>query len=141
MSDFDEQDKRVADILLGEDEVPDVNGKTLKTYFDYLKANLKFPCHLTGREDFAWEERYVFGHGSQKEYERLKKTQASYKDTFELLDIDEELDGDYGLFVNVKRTLDHKKFTLPLADLITTDEHSNNYQLFDDYSYWFVNYR
>ena len=36
---------------------------------------------------------------------------------------------------------DNKKFTLPLADLKASDQHSDNYQLLDDYAVWFVNYR
>jgi hypothetical protein len=39
---------------------------------DYLKRNIEFPCQLTGIEDFPWEEYYVFGPGSKKEYEKLK---------------------------------------------------------------------
>ena len=141
MSDFDEQDERIAKILLGKDEIPEVNGKTLKRYLDHLKANLTFPCHLTGIEDFPWEEHYVFGYGSKAEYEKLKKTQASYTDTFELLGFDEELHEDCGLLVQVRRTSDNKKFTLQLEDLKATDDHSKNYQILDDYSVWFVNYR
>ena len=47
----------------------------------------------------------------------------------------------YGISVNVKRVSDKRKFTLPLADLESTDKQSNNYQLLDDYSVWFVNYQ
>jgi hypothetical protein len=145
MTDFDiqdEQDKRIADILLGEDKIPKISDKTLKMYLAYLKANLKSPCHFTGIEDFQWEERYVFGYGSKEEYEKFKKTRPSYTDTFKLMDFNEELCcRDYGLFVDVKRISDNKKFTLPLADLKASDQHSDNYQLFDDYAVWFVNYR
>ncbi|MGA9539376.1 MAG: hypothetical protein WBR24_26015 [Desulfobacterales bacterium] len=35
--------------------------------------NIEFPCIVTGLEDFPWEEKYVFGHGNKKEYEKLKK--------------------------------------------------------------------
>jgi len=72
-------------------------------YFTHLKSNLTFPCHLTGIEDFPWEERYVFGYGSEAEYEKLKKKQPSYTDTFNLLNLDEEVNEDYGLLVDVKR--------------------------------------
>ena len=136
---MDEQDKRIAKIL-GSKAVPSANQKTLQAYRDYLKASLEFPCHLTGIEDFPWEERYVFGFGSKAEYERLKKTQPSYSDTFELLSLD-EIDADYGIMARVKRVSDKKEFALPLADLEATDEGSKNYQLLDDYSVWFVNYR
>jgi hypothetical protein len=140
MSDFDEQKIRIARVL-GENKVPKVNGRTLRIYLAYLRKNLEFPCHLTGIEDFSWEERYVFGYGSKTEYEKLKKTQPSYTDTFEFLGVDDEIEENYGILVNVKRVSDKRKFTLPLADLKSTDEQSKNYQLLDDFSVWFVNYR
>jgi Calcium binding len=140
MSEFDAQDERIAKVL-GEDEVPEVNDRTLRRYLAYLKENLEFPCHLTGIEDFSWEERYVFGYGSQVEYEKLKKTQPSYTDTFEVLGFEEEVDEGYGILVKVKRVSDKKKFSLPLADLAATDEQSKNYRVLDDFSVWFVNYR
>jgi hypothetical protein len=140
MSDFDQQEKRLAEIFRSK-EAPDVTAKTLKVYLAYLKDNIELPCHLTGIEDFSWEERYVFGYGSKSEYERLKKTRASYTDIFELLEFEEEVDSAYGILVNVKRTSDNKKFTLSLSDLEATDKQSTNYQLFDDFSVWFVNYR
>ncbi len=140
MTDFDEQDKRIAKILHS-DQVPNVTSTTLKVYLDYLKAKLKFPCHLSGTECFTWEERFIFGHGNKTEYEKLKKTQPSYRDTFEALNLDDEIDGDYGVFVNVKRVSDKKKFTLPLVDLEVKDKLLPNHQLIDDFSMWFVNNR
>jgi hypothetical protein len=140
MSDFDQQEKRLAEIF-GSKEAPDVTANTLKIYLTYLKGNIELPCSLTGIEDFSWEERYVFGYGSKAEYERLKKTRASYTDIFEFLDFDEEVDPNYGVLVDVKRTSDNKKFTLPLSDLEATDKQSTNYQLLDDFSVWFVNFR
>ena len=148
MFNIDEQDARIAVILLDTipldldvEDIPEVSPESLERYFAYLKSNLKLPCSLTGIEDFPWEERYVFGYGSEAEHEKLRKKQPSYKDTFNLLNLDEEINEDYGLFVDVKRTSDNKKFTLPLADLKAIDEHSKNYQLLDDYSVWFVNNR
>ena len=146
MSDFDEQDVRIAEILLDTilldvDDIPEVGHESLERYFAYLKSNLKFPCYLTGIEDFPWEERYVFGYGSKAEYEKLKKKQPSYTDTFNLLNVNKEINENDGLLVDVKSTSDNKKFTLPLADLKAIDEHSKNYQLLDDYSVWFVNNR
>jgi hypothetical protein len=136
--DLDEQMQRIAAIL-GQDDL-DVTQKTVNRYFDYLKQHVQLPCRLTGIEDFPWEERYVFGYGDEKEYERLKKTQPSYTDTFELMSFAEAQAND-GILVEVRRVSDQKKFTLPLADLEAADEGSPNYQLLDDYSVWFVNYR
>jgi hypothetical protein len=138
MSDFDEQEKRIAKVL-GKDEVPEANERTLRLYLAYLKKNLEFPCYLTGIEDFPWEERYVLGDGSKTEYEKLKKTKPSYTDTFEILGLEDEIDESHGILVKVKRVSDRKKFTLPLADLEAEDQQSNNYQLLDDFSVWFVN--
>lgn len=147
MSDFDEQEKRIVEVL-GEDdvpgEVPGVDEDTLETYFDYLKENLKSPCRLTGIEDmgyFGWEEYYTLGPGSKREHERLRKKRASFMDTFELLSFDDEFDEDYGIFVEVRRVSDKKRYVIPLADLEATDKKSKNYQLIDDYVVWFVNYR
>ena len=140
MSKFDKQRQRLADIL-GTKDVPDVDTETLKRYLDYLKQNLELPCQLTGIEDFPWEEYYVIGPGSKKEHERLRKTRPSYMDTYELLSFDGDVEADSGIFVNVQRVSDKKKFTLMLADLEATEKKSKNYQLLDDFSVWFVNWR
>jgi hypothetical protein len=58
----------------------------------YLKENIELPCILTGIEDFPWEEKYVFGYGNKKEYEKLKKENPSFKDKFEILDFIEDED-------------------------------------------------
>ena len=139
MPKLDKQDQRIADIL-GTKDVPDVGTKTLERYLDYLKQNLEMPCQVTGIEDFPWEEFYVIGPGSQKEHERLRKTRPSYMDTYELLNFDDEVEPDSGIFVNVHRVSDKKKFFLSLADLEATDEKSKNYQLLDNFSVWFVNW-
>jgi hypothetical protein len=107
-----------------------------------LKNHVEIPCQLTGIEDFEWGELYVFGFGSKREYEELKKTQPSYTDKFNLIDFIADIDDEYdGIFVNAQRLSDKKEFILPLADLKSTDKKSKNYQLLDDYSVWFVNNR
>jgi hypothetical protein len=118
-----------------------VTEQNLKTYLSHLTAHLTLPCQLTGIEDFPWEERYVFGYGSQQEYEELKKTRASYTDQFELLSFEERPYAHDGILVQVKRISDGKRFKLPLADLKATSKKSPNYQLLDDYAVWFVNFR
>ena len=138
MFDYDQYKKRILKIF-NKEKVPSVTNKSLKTYLKYLKSHIQMPCQLTGIEDFDWEEYYVFGPGSKTEYEQLKKAQASYTDKYELIDFDDDVDEFYGLMVNMKRLSDRKKFLLPLADLKATDKKSDNYQLLDDYSVWFVN--
>jgi hypothetical protein len=139
MDKFEKQEKRIIAIL-GAKEL-DVTQKTLSTYLKYLKKHVEIPCQLTGSEDFEWEEPYVFGFGSKREYEELKKTQASYRDKFLLISFIEDIDEWYGLSVRVQRLSEKKQFILPLADLKSTDKKSKNYQLLDDYSVWFVNNR
>ncbi len=71
MDEFEKQEKRIIAIL-GTKKL-DVTRKTLKTYLEYLKRHVDMPCQITGIEDFEWEERYVFGFGSKREYEELKR--------------------------------------------------------------------
>ena len=140
MGEYEKQEKRII-VILGTKKL-DVTRKTLSTYLKYLKNHVEIPCQLTGIEDFEWEEAYVFGFGSKREYEKLKKTQPSYTDKFNLIDFIDDIDDEYdGIFVNVQRLSDKKQFILPLADLKSTDRKSKNYQLLDDYSVWFVNNR
>jgi len=140
----DAQDKRIAAIIGGEGV--DFDG-VVDVFYEYLKANLLLPCEVTGIEDFRWEEFYVFGPGNKAEYEHLKKTQPSYTDRYELLDIVREAESGWMLFwgedigADVRRISDGKKFLLGLAELKTTDRKSKNSQLLDDYCVWFVNNR
>ena len=141
-SKLDKQDRRIIAILKSKGKsVPEVTDETLKCYLEYLEENLESPCFLTGIEDFPWEEKYVFGYGDEKEYEKLKKKNPSYSDTFKLLAWEPFEPNDDQLYVKVERVSDQKKFTLPLADLEATERKSKNYQLLDDYSVWWVNYR
>ncbi|MBD2713138.1 calcium-binding protein, partial [Limnospira platensis] len=61
-----------------------------------------------------------------------------YQDTFEILSFVDKFDAEDGLKVEVRRVSDEKLFTLDLADLECTDEESDNYQLIEDYSIWFL---
>lgn len=140
MAQLDELKQRLADIF-GTEDVPSVDAETLARYLNHLKQHLELPCQLTGIEDFAWEEYYVIGPGSQAEHERLRKTRPSYMDTYELLNFADDVDTGSGICVNLRRVSDKKKFVLPLADLKTTNEQPKNYQLLDDFAAWFVNWR
>ncbi len=118
----------------------EVNLTNLKKYLKYLKQNLTIPCLVTGMEEFEWEEYYTMGPGSKKEYQKLKKTQPSYTDQFNLLKLDNKLDVEYGILAVLERTTDNLKFTFPLADLETVVEDSINAELLEDYSMWFFTY-
>lgn len=137
MTELDEQDKRIEKIL-GQFDTEVSEESTLR-YLEHLRQNIEFPCKLTGIEDFPWEEHFVIGPGNKKEYEKLKKKQPSYTDTFSLISFENDLDENNGILVEVERLSDKKNFILPLADLKSTDTGSKNYQLLDDFSVWLVN--
>jgi hypothetical protein len=136
---FDEQERRIAKILSDEDL--SVTQEKQNLYFDYLQKNIQNKIMLTGMEDFPWEEKYLFGGWSKKEYEELKKTQASYTDKFEFLKLSDDIDETYGIIAKVKRVTDKKQFMLPLWDLKCINESSRDYELISDYSFWMTNYR
>lgn len=135
---LDEEEKRIRAILNTDDL--SVNETTLDLYYDYLETHFKKPCLFTGMEDFDWEEPYVFGGWSQKEYKELKKTRPSYTDTFEFLEF-EGCDDLRGIYVKVRRASDKKRFSIPLWDMEVVDEDDPNFQLVSDYSSWISNYR
>ena len=99
-----------------------------------------------GTEDFRWEEPYLLGNWSQKEYKRLKKTQPSYTDKYRLVGLERGWRSEWMMFgedivAHVKRKSDGKEFHLGLAELKATDKKSRNFQLIDDYAVWLVNNR
>ena len=106
----------------------------------YLKQNLAIPCLVTGVEEFEWEEYYTVGPGSQKEYQKLKKTQPSYTDEFNILKLDNKLDVRDGILAVLERTTDNLKFTLPLAELEGVVEDSVDAKLLQYYGIWFFTY-
>ena len=144
MSKFDEQEKRW-EAILG-DSPEGTQEEALEAYFKHLKANLKLPCEVTGIEDFRWEEPYVIGGWSQQEYKRLKKTQPSYTDKYDLLVIKQAVYSEWMMFsedinAHVRRKSDGKEFDLGLTELRATEKKSPNFQLIDDYAVWLVNNR
>jgi hypothetical protein len=145
MKSEDIQDNRIRAIL-GDEEEP-VSEEAVKRFYEHLKKNLQLPCEVTGIEDFRWEEAYVIGPGNEEEYKRLKKIQPSYKDRYDLLEIDPDAVSEWILFAGedigalVRRKSDGRRFCLGLAELEATDRKSANYQLLDDYAVWFVNNR
>lgn len=141
MKNFDAQDARIESIL-GEDESLSFDD-AVKKFYEHLTKFLQLPFDVTGVEDFRWEEYYVLGPGSPKEYERLRETQPSYKDIFELQSIENDgysewkLFHDESLIGNVRRKSDNKEFYLGLSEIEPVDKESVNYQLLQDYSVWF----
>lgn len=137
---MDRQLKRIAQVF-GKGEPPEVKEKTLKVYLRHLRKSVEYPCILTGSEDFEWEEFYIIGPGSKKEHEQLRKTHASYLDTFELIDFVLDPYGDEGIHAEVRRLSDKKIFVLTLDYLKVKPRKSKNFSLINDYGVWFVNYR
>ena len=141
----DAQDKRT-EAILGEHADSDFD-EAVGTFYEYLETHLSLPCEVTGIEDFDWEEFYVFGPGSQEEYDQLRKTQPSFQDRYTLLEITRDGGSKWMLFpgedlvAHVRRLSDGKEFWLGLAELKVTDRKSQNHQLLDDYSVWLINNR
>ncbi|MEG4231896.1 calcium-binding protein [Microcoleus sp. Pol11C3] len=125
--------------ILGSKNI-DFSLKNSVKYLDYLKQNIQLPCHVTGIEEFEWEEEYTMGSGSKKEYARLKKTQPSYTDRFTINRLEDLVLQEEGIFVEVQRVSDRQKFMLPLSELESVDVISRNNQLLDDYAVWFIHY-
>ncbi|MGL5194558.1 MAG: hypothetical protein ACRC8Y_13310, partial [Chroococcales cyanobacterium] len=116
----------------------EVNEENLTRYLQFLKARIKPPYKLTGNGEFDWEEEYVSGGKSKKEYEKLKKYQPSYTDTFSLVQFCDV--GTEGIMVKVERTSDRRQFILPLIDLDVTTEDPEHFELIDNYLLWFFSY-
>lgn len=134
---MDAQEQRIETILGGDCEV---GKETSSKYLKYLSNSIKFPCLLTGVEDFPWEEPYILGGGSQKEYEILKKENPSFKDKFELIELLNPVDDEFEIIAKVKRINDNKIFPIGLSWLEPPDKNIPNYQLLNDYSVWHINY-
>ena len=133
---MDADDKRIHAIL------DDDNERTMQNasrYRSYLLKNLSLPILVTGMEDFPWEEPYVLGGWDQRKYEKLKKTNPSYTDTFELQALgppDEHED----IIAKVKPLSDGRVFEIGLSWLCCENEESDAYTLLDDYGVWHTNY-
>lgn len=95
--DFNKQKQRIEQVFPTGMEDIFKRQETLEIYREFLKNNLVYPVRLTGVEDFDWEEFYVLGPGSKKEYEMLKKTRLSYTDSYVLNSIDDDSDEHFGV--------------------------------------------
>jgi hypothetical protein len=119
----------------------------LAAYYEQLRQSLELPCDVRGIEDFRWEEPYLLGGWSQAEYKRLKKTQPSYTDRFELLEIKDGVWSEWMLFggddigARCRRRLDGNEFWLGLSELKAVKKDSRNAQLLDDFAVFFANWR
>ena len=145
MTEFDAQNARTKTIVGdGEDQSFE---QAIERFYQHLTESLQLPCDVTGIEDFDWEEYYVLGPGDYAEYNKLRKTQPSYQDIFELLAIEKETGSEWMMFLGedlaarVQRKSDGVAFHLGLAEIETVERGSLNHQLLYDYAVWFVNNR
>jgi hypothetical protein len=136
---MDKEEQRIAKAL-GAQEVPEVDEGNLLIYRKYLLEQLDKATVLTGREDFPWEEQFVFASGRRVEYERLKKENPSYKDDYKLIGISEEETEDNDLVAQVERLSDKKCFKIGLSWLTTKNKKIKDFQLLDDFATWVVNW-
>ncbi len=133
---MDEDEKRIHSIL-GKDKARTMHNAL--RYRDYLLKHLSLPIIVTGTEDFPWEEPYVFGGWDKREYQKLKITNPSYTDTFEIQALEPPKEHE-DVVAKVKRVSDGKVFEIGLSWLRCEDEDSKAYTLLDDYGVWHTNY-
>jgi hypothetical protein len=136
---MDKEEKRIAKAL-GAQEVPEVDEGNLLKYRKYLLERMDKSTVLIGREDFPWEEEYVFVPGNRAEYERLKKENPSYKDEYKLIGISEAVIEENDLVAQVERLSDKKCFKIGLSWLTTKNKKSKDFQTLDDFATWVVNW-
>lgn len=116
MTDYDAQEARI-EAILGEEESLTFDDAVEK-FYEHLRRFIQLPCDVTGVEDFRWEEYYVLGPGSLIEYQKLRETQPSYQDIFELRAIEHDVYSEWKLFHDevlaghVWRKSDSKEFDL-----------------------------
>ena len=99
--------------------IPRVNNKNLKFYFDFLSKKLTFP--IKGRF------RHETGPFKSEIYDVVIKKLDPLYDDF------------YGLLVEGRS--ERKKAAVPLVDFELDDEDDINFQLIEDYKSWFCNFR
>jgi len=122
-------------------------GKGMDAFLSHVRGNLVLPCEVTGTEDFNWEEGYFFGHGTTAEHTRLRKTQPSGLDTYELLELLPDAWSEWMLFggedigARSRRKSDGREFLLGLSELEAADPDTPTAELLVDFSTWFVNSR
>lgn len=118
--------------------VPRVTKKDLLVYRKFLSKHLDPGTILIGREDFLWEEFYLFGPGDKSEYEFLKQSNPSYKDEFILLKILYKT-SKKDIVALVKRIYDGKKFKIGLSWLTTKNKKCKEFEILDNFASWVVN--
>ena len=94
-----EEEQLIRQILDCEDL--SVTEETQNKFYKYFQEHIKYPCILTGTEDFSWEEPYVLGVFDDREYQLLKKTKPSYTDKYYLKEPVKIIDELYGIILKL----------------------------------------
>ena len=123
--------------LLGDDD--EVCNRNSERWRQHLLEKVALPLRMTGTEDFPWEEPYVFGGRDKGEYEELKKSNPSYTDEFDLIEI-REPDENADLIALLRRVSDKKVYEVPLSWLTPTKKDEPEYLVVNDYAVWHCNY-
>lgn len=136
MKDNDNWEERIEAVLGSDTEACPGNFDRWRTH---LLKKLTLPLRVTGTEDFPWEEPYVLGGWDADDYEEIKKTNPSYTDEFDLMDIG-EVGVEDDLIAGIRRVSDKKVFEIGLSWLQTMDEMNAEYEILHDYTVWQCNY-
>ncbi len=114
MTEEPSQSDRIKNVLNKCDDLS-VGSETMQTYFLFLSKNLSLPCDVV----------------TVGEYERYQ---------LELLENSE--DELFGLLGKVKLLSDESKISMiPLCDLKAVNNRSENFEMLNDYTAWFINYQ
>lgn len=101
--------------IFGTQEIPGITAQNLEIIRNYLSSNLEHPCYLfIADEDGAGFEALL------------------------VEDCLQEVDESEGVYIQVKRTSDHKQYILPLVQMECPAEDEANHQLVDAYCSWFL---
>jgi len=143
---YRDEDPRVARVeaIVGDPELE--LDRALDVLLRHLRADLVLPCQVRVVEDFHWEEPFRLDEWNPARYARLKETQPSCTDDFQLQAIDLDAGSGWMRFsediaAHVRRISDGREFVVGLSQLEATDKNSPNFQLLDDYGAWFANDR
>jgi len=101
--------------IFGTRDIPEVTSQHLEMFRDHLRSHLEDPCFLF-----------------------LTSEEGAHFEAVLLVDCLEHVDESEGIFVQVKRTSDHKHFALPLAQLECPPEDPANHLLINAYCSWFI---
>ncbi|HUZ61754.1 MAG TPA: hypothetical protein VMU83_23450 [Hanamia sp.] len=96
-------------------DLPEASLEMLTRYHNFLQNKLPAGLNMTGQGPlgyFAWEERFAWGHGNEKDYKALKEKYASCNDKFKFIRL-KSLSEELGIMAELKRLSDKKTICNP----------------------------